>query len=88
MPIAGTECAQNDTSPIHLFNLLCLYGPLLLQVTTLDSRTMHINGPPATCANLALHSLVPDVDFVVSGPNVGHNVGRYGLSGPSTLSDA
>ncbi len=37
---------------------------------------MHVNGSPATCSNLAIHSLVPDVDFVVSGPNVGHNVGR------------
>jgi 5'/3'-nucleotidase SurE len=48
----------------------------LLQVTHIDSRTMHVNGSPATCSNLAIHSLVPDVDFVVSGPNVGHNVGR------------
>lgn len=41
---------------------------------------MHVDGSPATCANLALHSLVPDVDFVVSGPNIGHNVGRYAAS--------
>ena len=49
----------------------------MLQVTHIDSRTMHVDGSPATCSNLAIHSLVPDVDFVVSGPNVGHNVGRY-----------
>lgn len=37
---------------------------------------MHVDGSPATCVNLALYSLVPDVDLVISGPNVGHNVGR------------
>lgn len=55
----------------------CKYFFFLLQVTNVDDKTMHVDGPPATCANLALHSLVPDVDFVISGPNVGHNVGRY-----------
>lgn len=39
---------------------------------------MHVDGSPATCVNLALYSLVPDVDLVISGPNVGHNVGRCG----------
>lgn len=37
---------------------------------------MHVDGSPATCVNLAVYSLVPDVDLVISGPNVGHNVGR------------
>ena len=46
------------------------------QVTNIDSRTLHVNGSPATCVNLAVYSLVPDVDFVITGPNVGHNVGR------------
>ena len=52
-------------------------GAVHVQVTNIDANTMHINATPATCANLAVHTLVPDVDFVVSGPNVGHNVGRY-----------
>lgn len=62
------------------------HGPL--QVTDIDSRTMHVDGSPATCANLALHSLVPDVDFVVSGPNIGHNVGRASVLSSGTLGAA
>ncbi|KAA6421610.1 MAG: hypothetical protein FRX49_08553 [Trebouxia sp. A1-2] len=62
------------------------HGPL--QVTHIDSRTMHVNGSPATCSNLAIHSLVPDVDFVVSGPNVGHNVGRASVLSSGTLGAA
>ena len=49
---------------------------MYMQVTSIDDRTIHVDGSPATCANLAIHSLVPDVDFVISGPNIGHNVGR------------
>lgn len=56
-----------------------------MQVTTIDDNTMHVNATPATCANLAIHTLVPDVDFVVSGPNIGHNVGRYSLSAAEHL---
>ena len=36
----------------------------------------HVAGPPATCVNIALNHLAPQCDFVISGPNVGHNLGR------------
>lgn len=55
---------------MHAYTIHCV------QVTNVDEHTMHVNATPATCANLAIHTLVPDVDFVVSGPNIGHNVGR------------
>ncbi|KAL3149811.1 hypothetical protein ABBQ38_013636 [Trebouxia sp. C0009 RCD-2024] len=49
---------------------------------------MHVDGSPATCVNLALYSLVPDVDLVISGPNVGHNVGRASVLSSGTLGAA
>lgn len=56
--------------------------PCYGQVTNIDDRTIHVDGSPATCVNLAVYSLIPDVDLVISGPNVGHNVGRcvYGIT--------
>lgn len=38
----------------------------------------HIDASPASCVNLALYTLVQDADLIISGPNVGHNAGRYG----------
>lgn len=35
------------------------------------------NAPPATCVNVGLHHLAQDVDLVIAGPNIGHNVGRW-----------
>ena len=76
---------QGSPNPLQLYCSAFISSPLppqllgmpvLVQVTNIDDRTIHVNGTPATCANLALHTLVPDVDFVISGPNIGHNVGR------------
>ena len=35
-----------------------------------------IEGSPATCVNIALYNFAADCDFVVAGPNIGHNLGR------------
>lgn len=46
--------------------------PIALQ----DVPTWKINGTPADCTNLAMHTLLPErPDIVVSGTNIGKNVG-------------
>lgn len=50
-------------------------GPLTVE--SVSSDTWHVHGPPASAANIALYHLAPQCDFVVSGPNIGHNAGRY-----------
>lgn len=40
------------------------------------ANAMHVQAPPASCVNLALHHFAPECDLVVSGPNIGHNAGR------------
>ena len=57
-------------------------------LTKIDEDTVHVSGPPATAVNLALHHLSPDCDFVVSGPNVGHNVGRGSVLSSGTVGAA
>ena len=41
-----------------------------------------IEGSPATCVNISLYNFASECDFVVAGPNVGHNLGRCALAGP------
>lgn len=43
---------------------------------------------PASCVNLALYDLARDVDLVVSGPNVGHNLGRAAILSSGTVGAA
>ena len=50
-------------------------GPLTVE--SVSSDAWHVHGPPASAANIALYHLAPQCDFVVSGPNIGHNAGRY-----------
>ena len=59
-----------------------------VSLTRVDEETVHVLGPPATAVNLALHHLAPDCDFVVSGPNVGHNVGRGSVLSSGTVGAA
>ncbi|KAK9803155.1 hypothetical protein WJX72_005475 [[Myrmecia] bisecta] len=61
-------------------------GPI--QVTDVDAGTVHIGGPPATCVNIGLYHLAPECDFVVAGPNVGHNVGRGSVLSSGTIGAA
>ena len=49
-------------------------GPLTVE--SVSSNTWHVHGPPASAANIALYHLAPQCDFVLSGPNIGHNAGR------------
>lgn len=49
---------------------------------------VHVSGPPATAVNVVLHHLAADVDFVVSGPNVGHNAGRGAILSSGTVGAA
>lgn len=61
-------------------------GPVTL--TRISETRVHVSGPPATAVNLALHHLARDVDFVVSGPNVGHNAGRGSILSSGTVGAA
>lgn len=47
-----------------------------VQVHRKAGNDYHIDASPASCVNLAVYDLVPDVDLVISGPNIGHNAGR------------
>jgi 5'-nucleotidase len=44
---------------------LCEYGP----------RRFSLEGTPADCVRVALHGLVPEIDWVLSGINAGGNLG-------------
>ena len=57
-------------------------------LTKIDKDTVHVSGPPATAVNLALHHLAPECDLVVSGPNIGHNVGRGSVLSSGTVGAA
>lgn len=47
-----------------------------LTVTQISERVFSVNGYPADCVSLALHSdLIPEVDLVISGINHGPNLG-------------
>lgn len=50
-----------------------------------EDGAARVTGPTATCVNIALNHLAADCDFVISGPNVGHNAGRcWSLSAPAS----
>lgn len=51
----------------------------MMQVHQKGKADYHIDGSPATCANLAVYDLVPDADLLLSGPNIGHNAGRCSI---------
>ena len=46
-----------------------------ITVTRLDHGRMAISGTPADCVRLAIHHLVPELSWVVSGINAGGNLG-------------
>lgn len=50
----------------------------------------HLSASPGTCVNIALHaaSIAADCDFVISGPNVGHNAGRSNILSSGTVGAA
>lgn len=60
----------------------------VVAVTHHGSATAHVSGPPATAVNLALYHLAPDCDYVISGPNIGHNAGRGALLSSGTVGAA
>ncbi|KAF7306944.1 SurE domain-containing protein [Mycena indigotica] len=44
-----------------------------------------LDGTPSTCVNVALHNLFPSqIDLVISGPNLGRNVGYAGFNKRTT----
>ncbi len=47
-----------------------------VQVVNVRENVYHVSGSPATCVNIGIYHLGEDCDFVISGPNVGHNAGR------------
>lgn len=47
-----------------------------LTITRINHRAFSVNGYPADCVSIALHSdLIPEVDLVISGINHGPNLG-------------
>jgi len=46
-----------------------------LQVKQIRPGIMSVDGTPADCVRVAMHSLLPKVDWVVSGINAGGNLG-------------
>ena len=48
-------------------------GPLVLEET--GSNQFHLTGTPADCVRVALRSVFPDIDWVLSGINRGGNLG-------------
>lgn len=47
-----------------------------LQANKIEEGHYEIEGSPASCVNIALYNFASDCDFVVAGPNLGHNLGR------------
>ncbi|KAJ1956652.1 hypothetical protein EC988_001236 [Linderina pennispora] len=45
-------------------------------------------GTPASCVNIALHHLFSDIDLVISGPNLGSNIGNTCALSSGTLGAA
>lgn len=43
---------------------------------------------PASCVNLGVYSLCRDCDLVISGPNIGHNLGRKAVLSSGTVGAA
>lgn len=58
------------------------------QVHKKGNADWHVDGSPATCANLAVYDLVPDADLLLSGPNLGHNAGRGSVLSSGTVGAA
>jgi 5'/3'-nucleotidase SurE len=48
----------------------------------------HVPISPASCVNLGLYQLCQDCDLVVSGPNIGHNLGRSAVLSSGTVGAA
>jgi len=59
-----------------------------LEVRRQENGVVHVTGSPATCVNLALYQLASDCDLVLSGPNIGHNVGRSAVLSSGTVGAA
>ena len=52
-------------------------------------ETWLVHGTPADCTNIgAFHRMGGEVDLVVSGPNLGHNVGRASMLSSGTVGAA
>lgn len=58
------------------------------QVKATKPGVWEANAPPATCVNLGLFQLACDAELVISGPNIGHNVGRSALLSSGTTGAA
>ena len=71
-------CPDRDQSGVG--HSITFREPLKVQETTVfgeDVKAWTVSGTPADCVKVALDVLVPNIiDFVVSGMNIGSNVGR------------
>ena len=71
-------CPDRDNSAVG--HSITFRDPLKVLETDIfgeDVKAWTVSGTPADCVKMAMEVLVPDViDFVVSGMNIGSNVGR------------
>ena len=71
-------CPDKDNSAVG--HSVTFREPLIVKRTTVfgeDVKAWTVSGTPADCVKMAVDVLVPnEIDFVVSGMNIGSNVGR------------
>jgi 5'/3'-nucleotidase SurE len=59
------------------------------EIRDIDTYTVHVlDGFPSDCANFGIHEIVDQPDLVISGANVGHNVGMHAFFSSGTVGGA
>ena len=58
------------------------------EVNHVSEEEVHVPISPASCVNLGLYELCQDCDLVLSGPNIGHNLGRSAVLSSGTVGAA
>jgi 5'/3'-nucleotidase SurE len=53
-----------------------------------ETNWILMDATPATCVNIALEHICPDVDLVISGPNMGRNAGTGSILASGTVGAA
>ncbi|MFV2014586.1 MAG: 5'/3'-nucleotidase SurE, partial [Candidatus Heimdallarchaeota archaeon] len=59
------------------------------EIREIDGYTMHVlDAYPSDCANFGIHEIVNKPDLVISGANLGHNVGTHAFFSSGTIGGA
>jgi 5'/3'-nucleotidase SurE len=64
------------------------YDPVHKVVVEQKTNWILMDATPATCVNIALEHLCPEVDLVLSGPNMGRNAGTGSILASGTVGAA